>query len=64
MPETLSLSINTLEWAAEKAGLAIYSIAHIISKRDPESIISGNLTLAQVRKFSEITKQPIGFLFL
>ncbi|MBK7491275.1 MAG: ImmA/IrrE family metallo-endopeptidase [Nitrosomonas sp.] len=64
MPETLSLSINTLEWAAEKAGLAIYSIAHIISKRDPESILSGNLTLAQVRKFSEITKQPIGFLFL
>lgn len=64
MAQTLSLPIHTLEWAAKKAGLAIDSIAHIISKRDPESIISGNLTLAQLRKFSDITKQPIGFLFL
>lgn len=64
MAETLSLSVQTLEWAAKKAGLAIDSIAHEISKRDPERVISGNLTLGQLRKFSTITKQPIGFLFL
>lgn len=64
MAETLSLPIHTLEWAAKKAGLPIESIANKISKRNPESIVSGNLTLAQLRKFSDITKQPIGFLFL
>ncbi len=64
MPETLSLPIHTLEWAAQKVGLSMDSIAPAISKRNPDSIAAGKLTFAQARKFAEITKQPLGFLFL
>jgi Zn-dependent peptidase ImmA (M78 family) len=64
VPETLSLPIHTLEWAAQRVGLGIDSIASLISKRDPESIVAGRLTFPQLRKFADITKQPIGFLFL
>lgn len=66
MQETLKLSIATLEWAANKAGSSLDDFASALyAKRDVvERIVRGQLTIAQIRKFSERAKVPFGFLFL
>lgn len=66
MDETLQLNIETLEWAANKNGSSLRDFAQILYAREntANSIIRGELTLPQIRKFAEYAKVPFGFLFL
>lgn len=63
---TISLSPNVLEWAAEKIGESVRSLAPNIAKRekDQAAILHGRLTLTQAEKFAKLTGTPYGFLFL
>lgn len=66
MQATLQLSLSTLSWAAASNGYSLPEFAHFLYKteRTAESIAKGQLTLDQVKKFSEKAKVPFGFLFL
>ncbi|MEO6422366.1 MAG: ImmA/IrrE family metallo-endopeptidase [Candidatus Nitrotoga sp.] len=62
--ETLQLSPEILEWAADQAGSSIGEIARKISNKKTEAIALGQLTNAQAIKFSKLAGVPFGFLFL
>lgn len=66
MEGTLQLSTKTLEWAANKNGSSLSEFARALYRKESaaDSIVRGELTLAQVRKFAEQAKVPFGFLFL
>lgn len=66
MENTLQLSVRTLEWAAKKTGRNLGDFARTMYSREKiiENIILGQLTLPQIKKFSDEAKVPFGFLFL
>lgn len=66
MQNVLQLSVQTLEWAARRAGSTLFDFAHTLYVNDEtvSSIVSGRVTVSQVRKISEHAKVPFGFLFL
>lgn len=67
MSDLITLPIPTLEWAAAKVNMSLADVATRISKKEAlihGIVASGEMTLPQAKKFAEITKQPLGFLFL
>ncbi len=66
MEGVLQLSIQTLEWAANKTGRSLPEFARTLYAREntAASITRGELTFAQIKKFAEQAKVPFGFLFL
>ena len=63
---TLQLSVKTLEWAASKTGSSLPEFAHTLYTKDEtvSHIASGQMTIAQIKKFADHAKIPFGFLFL
>lgn len=66
MEGTLQLSVDTLEWAASKAGFSLLDFARTLYAKEAAvtSIALGRLSPAQLRKFAERAKVPFGFLLL
>jgi Zn-dependent peptidase ImmA (M78 family) len=66
MQETLQLSIDTLSWAAASKGYNLKDFARVLYRSDAtvEKITKGKLTVGQVRKFSNKSNVPFGYLFL
>jgi Zn-dependent peptidase ImmA (M78 family) len=64
--ETFTLSPSVLEWAASQVGCTLGELASKVSKSQirTEQIIGGKLTPPQVRKFADVTRVPVGYLFL
>lgn len=62
--ETLKLSPEILEWAADQAGSTLGEIARKISNKRAAVIERGELTAAQAAKFSKFAGVPFGYLFL
>lgn len=64
--ETYTLSPTVLEWAASQVGCTLRELASKISKSQSraEKIVVGELTSPQVRKFADVAKVPVGYLFL
>ncbi len=66
MQATLQLSVDTLSWAAASNGYSLNDFAHYLYKTEQtaSNIAQGQLTVEQLKKFSEKAKVPFGFLFL
>lgn len=66
MQATLQLSVDTLSWAAAANGYSLNEFAHYLYKTEQtaSSITQGQITVEQLKKFSEKAKVPFGFLFL
>ncbi len=64
MMETLKLSPEILEWAADQSGSTLEEIARKISNRRAAVITRGELTTAEAVKFSKFAGVPFGYLFL
>jgi Zn-dependent peptidase ImmA (M78 family) len=64
MMETLKLSPEILEWAADQSGSTLGEIARKISNKRAAIIERGELTTAQAVKFSKFAGVPFGYLFL
>lgn len=66
MQATLQLSVDTLSWAAAANGFSLPDFAHSLYKTEQtaSNIAQGQLTVEQLKKFSEKAKVPFGFLFL
>lgn len=66
MEQTLKLSVKTLEWAANQSGSSLPEFARTLYSREvtADSIVRGELTFSQLKKFAEKAKVPFGFLFL
>jgi Zn-dependent peptidase ImmA (M78 family) len=66
MQATLQLSVDTLSWAAAANGFSLPDFAHSLYKTEQtaSNIVQGQLTVEQLKKFSEKAKVPFGFLFL
>ena len=66
MQATLQLSVDTLSWAAASNGYSLNDFAHYLYKTEQtaRNIAQGQLTVEQLKKFSEKAKVPFGFLFL
>lgn len=66
MQATLQLSVDTLSWAAAANGFSLPDFAHSLYKTEQtaSNIAQGQLTVEQLKKFSEKAKIPFGFLFL
>lgn len=66
MQATLQLSVDTLSWAAASSGYSLNDFAHYLYKTEQtaSNIAQGQLTVEQLKKFSEKAKVPFGFLFL
>ncbi len=62
--ETLKLSPEILEWAADQSGSTLEEIARKISNKRAAVIERGELTPAQAVKFSKFAGVPFGYLFL
>ena len=64
--EELRLPVNTLAWAAQTMSMSLGDVAARISTKDRtrEQVLQGIMTFPQVKKFAELTKKPLGFLFL
>lgn len=62
--ETLKLSPEILEWAADQSGSTLGKIARKISNKRAAVIERGELTTAQAVKFSKFAGVPFGYLFL
>lgn len=62
----LRLPVNTLVWAAQTMSMSLGDVAAKISTKDKtrEQVLQGIMTFPQVKKFAELTKKPLGFLFL
>ena len=64
--ETFTLSPSVLEWAASQVGCTLGELASKVSKSQSraEQIVGGRLTSPQVRKFADVARVPVGYLFL
>lgn len=64
--ETIELSTTVLDWAARSSGSSLSDVAQKISKKSlgVEKIVSGIMTYAQVKKFSQLTGIRVADLFL
>jgi Zn-dependent peptidase ImmA (M78 family) len=62
----IRLPVNTLVWAAQTMSMSLGDVAAKISTKDKtrEQVLQGIMTFPQVKKFAELTKKPLGFLFL
>lgn len=62
----LRLPVKTLAWAAHTMSMSLGDVAAQISTKDKtrEQVLQGIMTFPQIKKFAELTKKPLGFLFL
>ncbi|MGJ7512671.1 ImmA/IrrE family metallo-endopeptidase [Variovorax sp. GT1P44] len=62
---TLSLSPQTLEWAAAKVGLSLDALAEKIAAPSRlDLFLEGKLTPSQIEKVAAVARVPFGYLFL
>jgi Zn-dependent peptidase ImmA (M78 family) len=63
---TIKLSVDVLEWAANSAGESLHAIAAYLTSKESglSDILAGKLTITQVEKFAKKVGVPFGYLFL
>src|SRR5690606_28811297 len=62
---TLLVSPRVLEWAADRAGETVHSLAEDMApQKRREQFLAGAITLTQAEKIAARARIPFGFLFL
>lgn len=61
---SLTLSPSVLEWAANRMGLDLETLADEIAPHKRDAFLSGELSVSQAEKLAIKTQTPFGFLFL
>jgi len=63
---TLQVSPNILQWAADYCGLSVYELIDLLKApaSKHEALMSGNLTIGQIEKLAKKTQLPFGYFFL
>ena len=61
---TLNLSPSVLEWAANRIGHTLETLADEFAPRKRHEFLTGTLSVSQAEKLASKTQTPFGFLFL
>jgi hypothetical protein len=64
--KVLTLNVDTLKWAASKKGDTLEAFVRSLYAKETtvQSILKGQLTFPQIKKFSDAAGVPFGFLLL